>query len=164
MSYYSFLYIFALFIALTFNPLITTQLLSGNSSRYGTRNWTHPFQCDSNSIEPISLTIRSWPLSILSNWQTMRHTLTIAFGSKICLRVWQHAWSGTSVQFRSAEKNVCLGLSPHHWLDQERTACFNSLHINAMPERTYYAGKRRIKIERSVKMPWYSLSMGVARP
>lgn len=75
---YLFNYITALFLALTFNPLITTQLLSGNSSRYGTRNWTHPFQCDSNSIEPISLTIRSWPLLILSNWHTMKHTLITA--------------------------------------------------------------------------------------
>ena len=54
-------------MAATFTPLITTQLLSGNSSRYGTRNWTQPFQWDNNSIEPISLRIRSWPLAMLSS-------------------------------------------------------------------------------------------------
>lgn len=54
-------------IVTTSNPLMTTQLFSGNSSRYGTRNWTQPFQWDNNSMEPISFKIRIWPLDMFSN-------------------------------------------------------------------------------------------------
>lgn len=54
-------------IVTTSNPLMTTQLFSGNSSRYGTRNWTQPFQWDKTSMEPISFKIRIWPLDIFSN-------------------------------------------------------------------------------------------------
>ena len=54
-------------IVTTSNPLMTTQLFSGNSSRYGTRNWTQPFQWDKTSMEPISFKIRIWPLDMFSN-------------------------------------------------------------------------------------------------